>query len=137
MLFGFGFLGSGLLLCLVFAVNKLKSLEKLREAVISFNASKLPFLRLTGKKLAAALTVLAILLLLLTVASVFINRSPEAPLSKQAEQTKPAPGKAIMNENKDAVINQGETGSGCGNGICEPVSGETKGSCPKDCSGGD
>lgn len=41
-----------------------------------------------------------------------------------------------MDKDKDAVINQGEVESGCGNTVCESLDGETKETCPQDCSGG-
>jgi len=118
MIFSFGFLGSALLLGLSTAVKQ-------------FNISKLSFLKLTGKKVTITLIISTILFLILTITAVLLNKNPNAKLLKQGEQTKPAPGKVIMNEN------QGETKSGCGNGICEPISGETKEGCPKDCLGGD
>ncbi|MCL4382491.1 WD40 repeat domain-containing protein [Patescibacteria group bacterium] len=137
MLFGFGFLGFALLLGLFTAVRKLKFLESQKKILTQFNISKLSFLKLTGKKVTIALIILTTLFLILTITTVLFNKNPDAKLLKQGEQTKPASGKVIKNENKDGVINRGKTESGCGNTICEPGLGETKESCPKDCSGGD
>ncbi|MFH0948493.1 MAG: WD40 repeat domain-containing protein [Elusimicrobiota bacterium] len=104
MLFGFGFLGSALLLGIFTALRKFKFLE---------SQKKIP-----GKKVTIALVISAIIFLILTMTAVlFSNKNPD--------------------KNNDAVVNQGETKSGCGNTICEPVSGETKENCPQDCSGGD
>ena len=64
-----------------------------------------------------------------------VIKNPDAVLLRQGERVRPEPGKVIMNENKDAVFNQEKVKSGCGNTICEPVNGETKESCPQDCSG--
>ncbi|PIS20916.1 hypothetical protein COT52_01235, partial [candidate division WWE3 bacterium CG08_land_8_20_14_0_20_43_13] len=65
-----------------------------------------------------------------TAAAVLLDRNPDAVLLKQGEQAKPEPEKPIMKESRDTV-------NGCGNTICESISGETKESCPQDCSGGD
>ncbi len=135
MLFGFGFLGSTLLLGIFTALRKLRPLEKQKKILMQFNISKLPFLKLTGRKITIILIVLAILFLSLTIISVFLNRNPSATLLKPGEQAKPAPGKVIMNqENKPVLNNDGQKSGVCGNNICEPGVGETKENCPQDCS---
>ena len=121
MLFGFSFLGSALLLGIFTALRKLKFLEKQKEVLMQFNISKLSFLKLTGKKVTIFLSMLTILFLFLTIMAVLINKNPSSLLLKKDEQNLPSD----------------KQGSGvCGNNFCEPGLGETKKSCPKDCSGG-
>ncbi|MEK7536632.1 MAG: WD40 repeat domain-containing protein, partial [Patescibacteria group bacterium] len=121
MLFGFSFLGSALLLGIFTALRKLKFLEKQKEVLMQFNISKLSFLKLTGKKVTIFLSMLTILFLFLTITAVLINKNSSSLLLKKDEQNLPSD----------------KQGSGvCGNNFCEPGLGETKKSCPKDCSGG-
>ncbi|PIU03893.1 hypothetical protein COT44_00745 [Candidatus Shapirobacteria bacterium CG08_land_8_20_14_0_20_39_18] len=121
MLFGFGFLGSMLLLGIFTAIRKLKFLEKQKKILMQFNLSKLSFLKLTGKKVMIFLLILTILFLFLTITAVLVNKNPSAVLLKKDEQNLPSD----------------KQGSGvCGNNLCEPGLGETKESCPKDCSEG-
>ena len=121
MLFGFGFLGSILLLGLFTALKKFRPVF---------------FLRLTGKKVTIFLLIAAVLFFFLTVTAVFLNRTPDAVLLKQPDQAKPEPGKIIMNQENKPVLNEGGQESGvCGNNLCEPDLGESKEICPRDCSG--
>jgi len=121
MLFGFSFLGSALLLGIFTALRKLKFLEKQKKVLMQFNISKFSFLKLTGKKVIIFLLILTTLFLLLTITAVLVNKNPDAALLNQGEQNIPSD----------------KQGSGvCGNNLCEPGLGETKESCPKDCSGG-
>ena len=121
MMFGFSFVGSAFLLGLFTALRKLKLLEKQKMILGQFNNSKLSFLKLTGKKVTIFLSMLTILFLFLTITAVFVNKNPSAVLLKKDEQNLPSD----------------KQGSGvCGNNLCEPGLGETKESCPKDCSGG-
>lgn len=129
MLFGFGFLGSTLLLVIFSALRKLKFLEKQKRILRQFNISKFSFLKLTGKKVTVFLLMLTALFFFLTITAVFANKYPKAVLLKQGDQARPEPGKEIVNEGKQ------QTGV-CGNNLCEPNLGETKENCPKDCSGG-
>ncbi len=121
MLFGFSFLGSALLLGIFTALRKLKFLEKQKKVLMQFNISKLSFLKLTGKKVIIFLLILNTLFLLLTITAVLVNKSPDTASINQGKQNPPS--------NKQG-------GGVCGNNFCEPGLGETKESCPKDCSGG-
>jgi len=136
IIFGLGFAGSAFLLGLFTVLRKLKLFEKQKKFLARINTSKLSFLKLTGRKVTIVLAILTTLFLVGTAAAVLLDRNPDAVLLKQGEQAKPEPEKSIMNKNKEGVINQGETKSGCGNGICEPINSETKENCPEDCSGG-
>ncbi len=127
MLFGFGFLGSTLLLGIFTALRRLKFLESQKKMLMQFNISKLSFLKLTGKKVIIFLLILSALFLFLTVTAVLFNKSPDAKLLNQSKQTKPEPGKVILNKDKQKA-------GVCGNDICEPGFDETKQNCPKDCS---
>jgi len=122
MIFGFGFLGSMMLLGIFTTLRKLKSPERQKNILMQFNISKLSFLKLTSKKVTIFLSILTVLFLLLTITAVLVNKNPDTVLLKQGGQNLPSD----------------KQGSGvCGNNLCEPGLGETKESCPKDCSGGD
>ena len=123
MIFGFGLLGSVLMLGLFTALRKLKFLENQKKII----------LKLTGKKVTLVLITLTILFLIFTIIAILFNRNPDAALLEQSEQ----PGKAIMNQEQEPVLNGSNQESGiCGNNICEPGLGESKEICPQDCSGG-
>jgi len=129
MLFGFGFIGSVLLL----GVSKV-----FKKYLIQFFASKFSSSKLTDRKITIFLLIMSILFLFLTIIAVLVNKNPDAILLKTGEQTKPEPGRVIMNQENKPILNEGKQKSGvCGNDICEPNLGETKENCPKDCSAGD
>ena len=130
IIFGLGFAGSAFLLGLFTVLRKLKLFEKQKKFLARINTPKLSFLKLTGRKVTIVLAILMTLFLVGTAAAVLLDRNPDAVLLKQGEQAKPEPEKPIMKESRDTV-------NGCGNTICESISGETKESCPQDCSGGD
>lgn len=114
MLFGFGFAGSLLFLLTIIAINK------------------------ASLKITVFFSILTILFLLLTIISAVLNKNPNAVILKPGEQAKPKPGRIIMDDQKQPVMNEGQQKSGvCGNTVCEPNLGESKESCPKDCSAGD
>lgn len=153
MIFDLGFILSAVLLGIFSAIRKLKLFEKLRTTLRQYNASKLFFLKLTGKKVTIFLLVLTVLFLALTATAVLFNKNPAAILLKQGEQAKPESGKVIMNEENQSGIQKidqtdqpqtspiqkeeyapGKTQGVCGNGVCEPNLEESKESCPRDCS---
>ena len=106
MLFGFGFLGSIIVLGLYWATVKLNLLRKPPEKLWKFN-----------KWIIIGLSVLMGIFLVLTVVSIYFNfQKPQTPSGQTPKNV------------KEGV---------CGNDLCEPDLGETKASCPKDCSAGD
>lgn len=115
--------------------------------LIRFNLLKRPTDKLPkfNQKIFVALVSLTILLLLLTAAAFFLNKPQFNPIPENTEQTKSKPGKILLNEGQKPVLNKGEQNPSassqetgvCGNDICEPGLGETKASCPQDCSAGD
>ncbi len=124
MLFGFGSLGSLVLLGIFTALRKFKFLEKPKLTLRKLNQSKpLVYLHLTVKKVNIILSVLVITFLSLTLIAAFINRPEEKKVFEQIRE-------------KEEAIETTETQEGavCGNNMCEPGLGESKESCPKDCS---
>ncbi|MCG2686484.1 WD40 repeat domain-containing protein, partial [Candidatus Parcubacteria bacterium] len=107
MLFGFGFLGSLIILGSYAALVKFNLFNKADEE------------RKFNKYIMIGVSVLAGLFLLLTTLSVLINSGIlSGREGEQAEST-------------------GGEGAVCGNNLCEPNLGETKETCPQDCSAGD
>ena len=138
MLFGFGLMGSLLLLLTTIAINKLPILARIKTILTQFNTIRLSFLKLTGKKLIIVFLALTVLFLLLTILAIFFNRNSKAVLLKKGEQARPEPGRIIMNEQNKSTMNEGkQTSAVCGNNLCEPDFGESKEKCPQDCSAGD
>ena len=133
MLFGFGFIGSLFSLVIFTALRKLKFLEKQKKALMQFNTTKLSSLKLTGKQVTIFLLTPATLFLLLTIIAAFVNKNPDAVKLKPGDQAQPAPGKIIMDENQKPELNGGQQPTGCGNGVCEGLVGETQSTCPSDC----
>lgn len=112
MLFSVGFLLSLLALGLYLAIIKLPACQRI--------LVKWPGLLLKRKIISLILLGTTIVFLILTVVAAVMN--------------KPQNSKNTPTE----VTNQGEKETReCGNGICEEIVGETKESCPRDCSGGD
>ncbi|MEK7611411.1 MAG: WD40 repeat domain-containing protein [Patescibacteria group bacterium] len=131
VVFGVGFLGALLLVGVAVLLQKCKFLQRPRNMILAFNATRLAFLKLTGKKLAAVWLILATILLLATFAAAVVDRNQENS-SREASgsgsgQPAPAPFQA-------GELTPGKGPGVCGNGVCEPDLGESKEDCPKDCS---
>lgn len=128
MLFGFGFIGSLVLLVIFTGIRKLTFLEKSKLTLLKLNQTKpISFFHLTVRKINITLSILMAIFLLLTLVAIFVNRQGLTAFQKEAP--------AINQDEKSSVKDKG--GAVCGNNLCEPSFGETKESCPKDCSAGD
>ena len=144
MLFGFGSLGSLVLLGIFTALRKFKFLEKPKLMLRKLNRTKpLVYLHLTVKKMNIILSVLVITFFSLILIAAFINRPEEEKVFEKIREKEESIETTDTQEGA-ATINQAEkntsNGSGsaiCGNDLCEPSFGETKENCPKDCTGGD
>jgi len=127
MLFG---LGGGLsLLVLVFyvAVLRLPYFQRIKAAGVKLNNAKfISRLKLNTKKVMIILSVTTGVLLLLTAVSMIFNKLTFA-VATPAEDVKTEQG-----EQNRAPGKQGD--SVCGNTMCEPNFGETRGNCPGDCT---
>lgn len=111
MLFGFGFLGSLFALLAYLVTVKLNLLRRPPERLWKFN-----------KWIIIGLSAFMGIFLVLTAVSIYFNsQKPQTPSSET-----PSIGK--QEQSREGV---------CGNDLCEPDLGETKASCPKDCSAGD
>ena len=108
MIFGFGFLASLLILIGYLARVKFNFFNKNKETPLRAN-----------KKVVVLFSGLAGLFLILTLVSIVMNKKP-----------------ADLMEEKSMGIEGRELGI-CGNGLCENNLGETRESCPQDCSAGD
>lgn len=99
MLFGFGFIGSVLLL----GVSKV-----FKKYLIQFCVSKFSSSKLTDRKITIFLLIMSILFLFLTLTAVLVNKNPDAILLKTGEQTKPEPGRVILNQENKPILNEGK-----------------------------
>jgi len=126
-----GFALSALGLAIYYAITKLNLLKRNDEQLLIFN-----------KKIAIILLIIVVLSLLLTLffflksnSAIFVGRKDSVVQPKIETQNKQDSSKVNTN-NAPGKYQQGEGGS-CGNHVCESSAGETKESCPKDCSAGD
>jgi len=130
ILFGFGFLGSLIVLAGYVALIRFNIISKLR-----FKKEKEPLeieaikniqkpLKL-NKKIVVAIIVIGGIFLTLTIVSVVVNTKNKQKLENVTKSVQETVG------TKSDKIQQ----TGCGNGICEGDFGETKTNCPNDCSG--
>jgi len=125
-----GFILSVLGLSVYFALLKFKFLKRNEEQPLTFN-----------KRIAIALSVISVLFLLFAVffflknnQTIFFSGKNAAVQPKIETQNKQDSSK-VGTDNAPGKYQEGESGS-CGNHVCESIAGETKESCPKDCSGG-
>ena len=51
---------------------------------------------------------MSILFLFLTLTAVLVNKNPDAILLKTGEQTKPEPGRVILNQENKPILNEGK-----------------------------
>ena len=108
MIFGFGFLASALALAGYLGRVKFNLFNKNKEELLKVN-----------KKVVVLFSGLTGLFLILTLVSVVINKEPTGLI-------------------KEELMDGGDKESGiCGNNLCEDSFGETRESCPQDCSAGD
>jgi len=107
MLFGFGLLGSLIVLAVYVVIIKIKRLN-------------------LNKKVIAATVIVSLLFLVLTITSMVVNTKNKQELIQETDGTR---------NNKTLQKNEGTSETGCGNGMCEPDFGETKTNCSADCSG--
>jgi len=123
MLFGVGFLLSLLALSFYLAILKFPFFKRIKEAGSNLNHARfLSLLHLNTKKIVIILSVTTGIFLILTLASLFFN--------------KPTANQPALNQDGQNLPSDKQGSGVCGNNLCEPISGETKESCPKDCSGG-
>lgn len=130
MLPAIGFVLSILTLAIYFAMTKLKFFKRNEKQLLIFN-----------KKIVIALSIIAVLFLLSALFFFIRNNSVVSTGSKNAvmrqeiktQNNQDAP--QIITTNAPGKYQEG-TGGTCGNHVCEPVAGESKESCPRDCSGG-
>ena len=123
MLFGVGFLLSLLALSFYLAILKFPFFKRIKEAGSNLNHARfLSLLHLNTKKIVIILSVTTGIFLILTLASLIFN--------------KPTANQPALNQDGQNLPSDKQGSGVCGNNLCEPISGETKESCPKDCSGG-
>ncbi len=117
MVFRSGFLASVVAVVFLAAVKKIRVLSRIRVFFISG-------LNLSYKRTIIFLSALAVVFLMLIIASAFLER--ERPVLDGGVQP-------VAEEDRG---DQGSQGI-CGNDTCEPDLGESKEQCPQDCSAGD
>ncbi|MDP3997725.1 MAG: WD40 repeat domain-containing protein [bacterium] len=128
MLFGFGFLGSLMVLAGYIGAVKYGWLSKLKRipvkemAEIQSADGREERLKL-NRKIVTAISAVSLIFLVLTVMAGVINGINKQKLENSGKQGQEA-----------ALAEEGEIKeTGCGNSMCEPDRGETKASCPQDC----
>jgi len=109
MLTGFGFIGSVLALGIYFLIIKFNLLRKPKENLLKIN-----------KKIIIILAILSGIFLIVSTAFAIFNKMEDKKNQNQPQTEN------SQQEVKDPGV--------CGNSICEPNLGESKQSCPKDCS---
>ena len=133
MLFGVGFLLSLLTLSFYLAILNFPFLKIIKESGAKLNHARfLSLLHLNTKKVAIILSVTTGIFLVLTLASLIFNK-PTTVVTKPKEDGSNQP---ALNQGEQNLPSNKQEGGICGNNMCEPDLGETKESCPKDCSAG-
>jgi len=133
MLFGVGFLLSLLTLSFYLAILNFPFLKIIKESGAKLNHARfLSLLHLNTKKVAIILSVTTGIFLVLTLASLIFNK-PTTVVTKPKEDGSNQP---TLNQGEQNLPSNKQEGGICGNNMCEPDLGETKESCPKDCSAG-
>lgn len=111
MIFGFGLIGSVGLLVVYLVVRK-SYFRRHPVRQLADSGSAVWF----NKKVVIVLVLSSSVFLILSTVAIIVNKSH---------------GGVIQEDSKPIINSSGE----CGNSVCEPIVGETKESCPKDCSG--
>ncbi len=125
MFAGIGFITSVLTLGAYFAVIRFNLLHKKPKNRLQLN-----------KKLLIAISIVVILLLVLTLVFMFLNIS--ASQKYDLQKSLPSSSTSLENRQEKTEDQKGQSKQSiCGNDICEPGLGESKESCPQDCSAGD
>jgi len=125
-----GFILSVLSLVIYFAITKFKFLKRNEKQLLTFD-----------KRIVIALLTMTVLFLISAVFfflrnnSVIFFSSKNTVIQPKIETQNKQDASKVNTNNAPGKYQEGESGS-CGNHVCESSAGETKESCPKDCSGG-
>lgn len=125
-----GFILSVLGLAVYFAITKFKFLKRNEEQLLTID-----------KRVVIALLIISVLFLLsatfffVRYNSVIFFSTKKAATQPKIQIQKKQDASKVDTNNAPGKYQEGESGS-CGNRVCESNAGETKESCPKDCSGG-
>jgi len=128
MLFGFGFLGSIVILAVYIIAVKFNLVSKLnfkKEERWPGIGTRENNQKKLNKTTVFVMSAISLIFLILTGISAVINTNSRQELNNNQESVQETSG------GKSNGIKE----TGCGNGVCEPDFGETKTNCSKDCSG--
>ena len=132
MLFGFGFLGSLLVLAGYTLFSNYNLSEKMKSERLKLILEKITANNVQ-RKMIILISSVGLIFLIFTILFVFINSKNNEITDDPRNTTQETVGEknnGVLQENSEVQK------TGCGNGMCEPDFGETKANCPQDCSGG-